>query len=103
MDGNLASVISLTRHLSVSVVLIVPQTDGRTDGNLASVISLARHLSVSVVLLVPGVEGFKRRLGDKFTRHFTRISRVLNLNISGNPVPRVLDIFIIHGVFSCQL
>ena len=37
----------------MSVVLLVPQTDGRTDGNLASVISLDRHVSVSVVLLVP--------------------------------------------------
>ena len=30
-DGILASVISLTRHLSLSVVLLVPQTDGRTE------------------------------------------------------------------------
>ena len=30
-DGNLASAISLTRHLSLSIVLFVPQTDDFHD------------------------------------------------------------------------
>ena len=81
-ERNLASVISLTRHLSLSVVLLVPQPDGgtkpsfrdkprsslvfvrciarptdrRTAGNIAFVISVARHLSLSVVLLAPQTE-----------------------------------------------
>ena len=82
MDGNLASVISLARHLSVCIVLLVPQTDGRkpsfrdksrssfvcvrctacptdtrTDRNLPSSINLTRHLSVSVVLVVSQTDG----------------------------------------------
>ena len=79
--------VILVLHLSVSVVLLVPQTDGRkpsfsdksgssfgcvrctarppdrrTNGNLASVISLARLLSVSVVLPVPQTDGRKEVL-----------------------------------------
>ena len=46
---SLASTISLARHLSLSVVLLVPQTDGRNPSFRHKI----RHLPLSVVLLVP--------------------------------------------------
>ena len=67
-DGNLASVISLARHLSVSVVQLVPQTDGRKPGFCEKP---HLHLSLFVVLLVPQIDGQKPSFRDNQARHLS--------------------------------
>ena len=57
-DGRNSSFRDKPHWSFVFVRCTARPTDRRTDGNLASVISLARHLSLSVVLLDPRAKTF---------------------------------------------